>query len=78
MHRKFKLDLHLPKYSGDQLAWPEFWELYAAAVDQNTCYSAVEKFVFLRGYLTLARTRCFATFARAGGGLVRPPLAIGP
>ena len=31
--------------------------------------------------LTLARTRCFATFARAGGGgggLVRPPLAIGP
>ena len=52
MHRKFKLDLHLPKYSGDQLAWPEFWELYAAVVDQNTCYSVVEKFVFLRGYLT--------------------------
>ena len=27
-------------------------------------------------YLTIARIRCFATFARTGGGLVRPPLAF--
>ena len=51
-HKKFKLDLHLPKYGGDLLAWPEFWELYTAAVHQNTIYSAVEKFVYLRGHLT--------------------------
>ena len=52
VNNKFKLDLHLPKYGGDLLAWPEFWELYTAAVHHNTIYSAVEKFVYLRGHLT--------------------------
>ena len=50
--RKFKLELNLPKYGGDLLSWPEFWELYTAAVHQNTSYSSIEKFVYLRGHLT--------------------------
>ena len=52
MHSKFKLDINLPKFSGDLLAWPEFWELYEASVHRNGSYSPVEKFVFLRGHLS--------------------------
>ena len=52
MRGKFKMNLQLPKYSGDLLAWPEFWEMYTAAVHQDTSYSLIEKFVFLRGHLT--------------------------
>ena len=51
MNGKFKLAINLPKYAGDLLAWPEFWELYEAAVHRNNTYSSVEKFVYLRGHL---------------------------
>ena len=51
-HGKLKLDINLPKYSGDLLAWPEFWELFEAAAHRNSRYSPVEKFVYLRGHLT--------------------------
>ena len=67
MHGRFKLDLHLPKYGGDLLAWPEFWELYTAAVHRNTSYSVVEKFVFLRGHLTGEAARAIQGLATTEG-----------
>ena len=51
-HGKLKLDINLPKYSGDLLAWPEFWELFEAAAHRNCRFSPVEKFVYQRGHLT--------------------------
>ena len=49
---KFRLDINLPKFNGDLLAWTEFWELYCSAVHHNKNYTSVEKFVYLRGHLT--------------------------
>ena len=35
-HVNLEVDLHLPQLNGDLLSWPEFWELYKAAIRQNT------------------------------------------
>ena len=47
----FKLDFKLPKFNGDILAWPDFWEIYKASVHQNESYSAVQKLFYLRQHL---------------------------
>ena len=35
-HENLEVDLHLPQLNGDLSSWPEFWELYKAAIRQNT------------------------------------------
>ena len=64
-HGKVKLDINLPKYSGDLLAWSEFWELFEAAAHRNSRYSSVEKFVYLRGHLTGEAARAIQGLATA-------------
>ena len=54
---KFKLDFSLPKYGGDLLAWPEFWEIFEASVDKNRAYPPVQKFYYLRRHLDGAAAR---------------------
>ena len=66
-HGKLKLDINLPKYSGDLLAWPEFWELFEAAAHRNSRYSPVEKFVYLRGHLTGEAARAIQGLATTAG-----------
>ena len=53
----FKIDFSLPKFSGDLLAWPEFWELFEASVDKNRAYPPVQKFLCLRRHLDGAAAR---------------------
>ena len=48
---KFKLNFTPPKFNGDIMTWPEFWELYEASVHQNSDYSAVQKLYYLRQHL---------------------------
>ena len=53
----FKIDFNLPKFSGDLLAWPEFWEIYEASVHKNLAYSPVQKFLHLKQHLDGAAAR---------------------
>ena len=53
----FKLNFTLPKFNGDLMAWPEFWELYEASVHQNSAYSPVQKLYYLRQHLDGAAAR---------------------
>ena len=53
----FKIDFNLPKFNGDLLAWPEFWEIYEASVHQNLAYSPVQKYFYLKQHLTGAAAR---------------------
>ena len=45
------LKLNLPKFSGNLLEWPEFYEGFQAAID-CTSLSEIEKFTYLRGQLS--------------------------
>ena len=47
----FKIDFKLPKFSGDVLAWPEFWKIYEASVHKNWAYSPVQKYFYLKQHL---------------------------
>ncbi|XP_043215541.1 uncharacterized protein LOC122378495 [Amphibalanus amphitrite] len=47
----FKLDITVPRFKGDLLAWPEFWEIFKAYVHTNRGYSSVQKLCFLRQHL---------------------------
>ncbi|KAF0308862.1 hypothetical protein FJT64_019967 [Amphibalanus amphitrite] len=47
----FKLDITVPRFKGDLLAWPEFWEIFEAYVHTNRGYSSVQKLCFLRQHL---------------------------
>ena len=53
----FKIDFNLPKFSGDLLAWPEFWEIYEASVHENLAYSPVQKYLHLKQHLDGAAAR---------------------
>ncbi|KAF0307542.1 hypothetical protein FJT64_021151 [Amphibalanus amphitrite] len=41
----------VPRFKGDLLAWPEFWEIFEAYVHTNRGYSSVQKLCFLRQHL---------------------------
>ena len=45
------LEYKVPKYEGDLLLWPEFWELFSAAVGNNSRYAPIEKFAQLKSLL---------------------------
>ena len=53
----FKLNFSLPRFNGDLLAWPEFWELYEASVERNDAYSPVQKLYYLKQHLDGAAAR---------------------
>ena len=45
-------ELHLPKFKGDILEFPRFWDLFTNTVEKDPKLSAVHKFTYLSGYLT--------------------------
>ena len=47
----FKMKFTLPRFSGDLLAWPDFWELFEASVHKNGAYSHVQKLHYLKQHL---------------------------
>ena len=44
-------ELHLPKFKGDILEFPRFWDLFSNTVDKDPKLSPVHKFTYLTGYL---------------------------
>eukprot|EP00794_Sanderia_malayensis_P016358 gene16358-biopygen12051 len=43
--------LELKKFSGKPEDWPEFWDGFKSAIDENEEVNAVDKFSYLRYYL---------------------------
>ena len=44
-------DIRLPKFGGDVLEWPRFWDLFTATIDEDQKLSDVHKFTYLTGQL---------------------------
>ncbi|GBN80335.1 hypothetical protein AVEN_65111-1 [Araneus ventricosus] len=44
--------LTIPKFNGDSLYWNSFWNSFRVAIHNNTSLSKVEKFNYLRSYLS--------------------------
>ena len=44
-------ELQLPKFKGDILEFPRFWDLFTNTVDKDPKLSEVQKFTYLTGYL---------------------------
>ena len=50
--------LTLEKFSGDILLWQSFWDQFSSAIHMNTSLSDIEKFNYLRSYLTESVNEC--------------------
>ena len=50
--------LTLDKFNGELLSWQSFWDEYSVAIHTNSSLSDIEKFNYLRSYLTEATGEC--------------------
>ena len=50
--------LTLDKFNGELLSWQSFWDQYSVAIHTNSSLSDIEKFNYLRSYLTEATGEC--------------------
>ena len=50
--------LNLDKFNGELLSWQSFWDQYSVATHTNSSLSDIEKFNYLRSYLTEATGEC--------------------
>ena len=50
--------LTLDKFNGELLSWQSFWDQYSVAIHTNSSLSDIEKFNYLRSYLTEAPGEC--------------------
>ena len=50
--------LTLSKFNGEVLSWQSFWDQYSVAIHSNSSLSDIEKFNYLRSYLTEATSEC--------------------
>lgn len=60
-HRLPKLDL--PRFDGDILQWPSFWDSYDSAIHSNLSLSNVQKFNYLKSSITGEASHTIAGFA---------------
>ena len=44
--------LDLPKFNGDPIRWPEFWDQFESTIDQNRHLADVDELKYLRIYLS--------------------------
>ena len=66
--RRVKAQVRLPtfelkKFSGDPTLWPEFFESFKVAVHENPDLSEIERFTYLKGYLSAEASRCIEGLA---------------
>lgn len=54
---KSSVTVKIPVFHGDEMKWPEFWELFALSVHDNPSYANVQKFVVLKSHLAGAALR---------------------
>ena len=50
--------LTVGKFNGELLSWQSFWDQYSAAIHTSSSLSDIEKFNYLRSYLTEATGEC--------------------
>jgi len=50
--------IFIKRYNGDPLQWQQFYDTFKATIMENTSLSKVEKFTYLRSYLTGDAERC--------------------
>ena len=55
--------LELKKFSGRPIDWPEFWDTFRSAVDDNEELSEVDKFSYLRYYLEESAKKVISGFS---------------
>ncbi|KAL6734854.1 hypothetical protein Aduo_005348 [Ancylostoma duodenale] len=55
-------DFELPEFSGDMDAFPEFWDLYCAAIHNNTSVPVALKFLYLKTHLEGNAAKLIANF----------------
>ena len=55
--------LELKKFSGCPIDWPEFWDTFRSAVDDNEELSEVDKFSYLRHYLEDPAKKVISVFS---------------
>ena len=58
--------LALPKFGGNILEWPAFWEGFESSVDQNIDLSNIDKFNYLRSLLEGQASACISGLALSG------------
>ena len=46
------------KFKGELLSWQSFWDQYSVAIHTNSSLSDIEKFNYLRSYLTETTGEC--------------------
>ncbi|XP_064463439.1 uncharacterized protein LOC135374405 [Ornithodoros turicata] len=44
--------LEIPKFNGDIRSWQSFWNQFVSTIDQNTGLSSIDKFKYLKSYIT--------------------------
>ena len=54
--------LEIRKFNGDPTLWPEFSDTFNIAIHKNTDLSDIERFTYLKGYLTGEAARCIEGF----------------
>ena len=55
--------LEVPKFNGKLREWQEFWDSYSSAIHQNDSLEEVDKFTYLRSFLTGQAKSAIAGFA---------------
>ena len=50
--------LTLDKFNGELLSWQSFWDQYSVAIHTNGSLSDIQKFNYLRSYLTETTGEC--------------------
>ena len=55
--------LEVPKFNGKLHEWQEFWDSYSSAIHQNDSLEEVDKFTYLRSFLTGQAKSAIAGFA---------------
>ncbi|GBM37677.1 hypothetical protein AVEN_138330-1 [Araneus ventricosus] len=55
--------LTIPKFNGDSLYWNSFWNSFRVAIHDSTSLSKVEKFNYLRSYLSANALRAIEGFS---------------
>ena len=54
--------LEMPKFSGRPEQWQEFWDTFESSVHNNQAVAEIDKFAYLRRYVTDSAKACIAGF----------------
>ena len=67
----------LRKFSGEELHWPEFWNIFRLSIHDNPEIPTVQKFVYLKSLLTNEASGYVANIKPEGAKLLNYFITIG-